>query len=698
MIKKLAILFFLFSAIIAKSQEEKFTIKNLKINNAYSNFGTTFYGEDKVVYASPKKESYIIKNVWKGNNQPFLDLFIGDIADDGELVNVKPFSKKINTRYHEADVAFTKDKKTVYFSRNNYLDKKYKKDSTGINLIQLYRAGINENGDWVNIEPMPFNNDQYQTGHPTLSANEKTLYFISDMPGGFGKTDVYKAAINTDGNIGEAINLGPIINTPEREMFSFISGNDELYFSSDGRKDGFGGLDIYVSKITENNITEPQNLGKPLNSEKDDFSFILNYETRRGYFSSNRVGGKGDDDIYTFIQNIPIEFECNQIVNGNITESNSGKLLPGALVILYDNLNNELNRTIVGNDAHFNFEIDCNKSYKLVGSKDKYSTDIKEFYSTEENKLEIPLSLASEEFVIEGGKCIVKINPIYFDFDKANIRPDAVLELDKVVAVMNKYPEIIIEGSSHTDSRGTFKYNKDLSSRRAASTVAYIISKGISSNRIYSKGYGELQLINGCADGVKCSENEHQFNRRTEFEIVNYDQIKNKYPEICNTKVTSTKEQIENDVEIIVDPMIKDQKVKETFSNEFESKADKVLIKLNPIYFDLNSSFFDKDAEVELKKVVEIMIKYPTIIVQCGSHTDTRASDKYNMWLSERRANRIVDYIISKGISSNRISEKGFGETQLVNKCANGVKCSDVEHQQNRRTEFVIVNPSVIKN
>lgn len=696
MFKKIALVIVFFTAILASGQETKYSIKNIDINNSYSNFGTTFFGDGKVVYASPVKKSYIIRNVWKGNNQPFLDLYIGDIAEDGELINVKKFSENINTRYHEADVAFTKDKKTVYFSRNNYLNKKYTADTTGINLIQLYRAQINDRGEWFNVEPMPFNNDNYQTGHPALSADEQTLYFISDMPGGLGLTDVYKAQIFADGSIGEPINLGPEINTPQREMFASISGNDELYFSSDGREDGLGGLDIYVSKITKNNITTPQNLGKPINSNQDDFSFIINYETRRGYFSSNRNGGKGDDDIYTFVQEIPLEFDCFQLLTGTVTEKHSGKILPGASVILQDQSGKEIDKKIADDNAFFSFEVPCNNTFTVVGTKENYSTDTKEIFSTEGVELTVPLVLETEAFVTERGKCLIKINPIYFDFDKSYIRPDAATELNKVVEVMKKYPDLIIEGGSHTDSRGTFKYNQDLSTRRANATVQYIIEHGISADRISAKGYGETQLVNGCADGVICTEKEHQFNRRTEFVIVNYDEIKDKYPEICPPSAVSTQEQIDSDFDIIVDPKISKQREMEAFNNQFEVKGDKVLIKLNPIYFDLNSSFIRTDALPELYKVINIMEKYPKLIIECSSHTDARATSKYNNWLSNQRAERTVDYIVSKGIDVNRISGKGYGETQLTNKCADGVRCTEYEHQQNRRTEFVIVNPEVI--
>lgn len=693
-------------AFTAQSQEDRYSIKNLNINNEYSNFGTTFYGDEQVVYASPEKKSYIIRNVWKGNNQPFLDLFIGNISEDGQLTNIANFSESINSRYHESDVAFTKDKKTVYFSRNNYLNKKLKKDSTGIALIHLFKAKVNNKGEWIDIEPMPFNNDEYQTGHPTLSADEKTLYFISDMPGSIGKTDVFKAAINEDGSIGNPINLGPEINTVEKEMFASISGNDELYFSSDGRADGLGGLDIYVSKIYKDRITPPKNLGVPMNSDKDDFSFILNYETRRGYFSSNRSGGKGDDDIYTFIQNIPIEFECKQEVKGQITEKYSGELLPGSLIVLFDEEGTELNKMVVENDGLFKFEIDCNKSYKIVGSKEGYISNTAEFYATEGEELEIPLTLILDAFKVDGGNCVVKINPIFFDFDKSDIREDAEFELAKVVLVMKKYPEIIIEGGSHTDSRGTALYNKFLSAKRAESTVKYIISKGISPDRVSSKGYGESQLLNGCSNGVKCTEEEHQLNRRTEFIIVNYNDIKKKYPEICPTEAVFIKKDLElkmTDKTSIIETNIKkevgvkeDIKNEEPLNVEFKKDTDKIIIQTNPIYFDLNSSYLNSEAIRELYKVVKIMKKYPDLIVECGSHTDSRANEKYNQWLSDRRAKRSIEYIISKGINPNRISSKGFGEALLVNKCSDNVNCSDAEHKLNRRTEFVIQNPKVL--
>ncbi len=693
MLKKLFILLVLFCSVYATGQENMYAIQNLTINNNYSNFGTTFYGDDQVVYASPRKKSFIIRNVWEENNQPFLDLYMGEIAIDGQLNHVKPFSSKINSRYHEGDVAFSKDKKTVYFSRNNFYKGKVYKNDKGISLIHLYRAKINDKGEWVDIEPMPFNNNNYQTGHPTLSADGKTLYFISDMPGGFGGTDIYKATINEDGSVGKAVNLGPEINSPGREMFPSISGNDELYFSSDGRGDGLGELDIYASKIYTNSITKPRNLGAPINSNKDDFSFIINYETRRGYFSSNREGGKGDDDIYTFIQNIPIDFNCYQNAKVTVTDKKTGKLLPGSNVILYNSNGEILKKEIVGENGTVSFRVDCNKSYKVEGGKEGYTVDSKEFYTTENEDLDVPLVLALDEFRFAQGKCIVNINPIYFDFDKSDIRDDAKIELNKVVDVMKKYPEIIIEGGSHTDSRGSGIYNMKLSEERAKATFNYIISQGISPNRISARGYGETQLVNKCADGVNCTDEQHQVNRRTEFVIVNRDSVQKKYPEVCTVNSITTKQQF-NIPEFNKDSI----STSIVLPKEFINKGEQLFINLEPIIFDLNSSYINKNTKKALNKVVFLMLKYPTIKVECGSHTDSRASEKYNNWISERRANRCVDYMVSRGIDVSRVVPKGYGESQLINNCTEVVKCTEIEYAKNRRTEFKILNPESVQH
>ena len=525
--KKIAFILILLCTYLGKAQIEapEYSIKNIATNNVLSNFGTTFYGDDKLVFASPAKRNYIISNVWKGNNQPYLDLYVGTITEDGNLKDIMKFSDMVNTVFHEADVAFSKDKKTVYFTRSNYFEGKYRKDSLGVNRLKMFKATQDNEGKWSKITNLPFNDDNYSVGHPAISEDGKTLYFVSDMPGTLGKTDIFKVEIYDDGTYGKPINMGPEINTPEKEMFPYIAGNDELYFSSEGR-DGLGMLDIFMSKLDTNGSVEfTIHLDEPLNSDKDDFGFIINNETREGYFSSNRFDGKGDDDIYFFKEEKPVVIICNQSVKGIVQDKETGNLLPGTLVKLYkDNTAIDSLTVTVGETAQFEFPLECDASYKIVGKKENYLEETLPLITTDENEKvhNVILSLEpDEEFMVVGDRVLLKINTIYFDFDKAEIRPDAAEELNKAITIMKKYPDLIVEFGAHCDSRGPDSYNDKLSARRAASTVNYMFDKGVSRDRLTGKGYGERMLTNKCANGVKCTEEEHQMNRRTEFVIKN---------------------------------------------------------------------------------------------------------------------------------------------------------------------------------
>lgn len=529
MMKKIAIIILLFCFYTSKAQIEapRYFIKNIEANNALSNFGAAYYGEDKLIFATPAKRNYIISNVWKGNNQPYLDLYVGTITEEGGLKDVQKFSDVVNTKFHEADVVFSKDLKTVYFTRSNYFEGKYGKDSLGINRLKMFKAVQDASGNWSTILNMPFNNDNYSVGHPTLSEDQKTLYFISDMPGTLGKTDIFKVAVNDDGSYGTPVNLGPDINTPEKEMFPFIAGNDELYFSSDGRGD-LGMLDVFMSKLTKNGVESTIRLEEPINSDKDDLGFIINKKTGEGYFTSNRSGGKGDDDIYYFKDEKII---CNQTVIGLVKDKKTGYLLPGTTVTLFKNNIKIDSLTItVGENGRFEFPLDCDTSYKIVGNKPNYLEGSLDLMTTDVNKKVHQVTLVMEpddEFVVVGDRVLLKLNTIYFDFDKSDIRPDAEIELKKAIEIMKKYPDIIVEFGAHCDSRGPDAYNDKLSERRAKSTVDYMTSRGVSKDILTGKGYGERMLVNQCANGVKCTEEEHQLNRRTEFVIKNPETIKN---------------------------------------------------------------------------------------------------------------------------------------------------------------------------
>ena len=518
------ILFFLSFVMYSQTTPGKYTVKGVKINSKNSEFGTTFYSKGKVVFAAPKDNAVFTRTVWNENKQAFLDLYVGTITEDGEIEGKQRVLGDVNNKFHEGIVSFTKDLKTVYFDANNYTSKKKaKKDSTGMVNIQLYKADVGSNGAWTNVVKLPFNNDEYSTGHPALSLDDKKLYLISDRPGSIGKTDIYVVDIKDDGTYGKPINLGSRINTEDREMFPFISDENILYFSSDGHP-GFGDLDVFASKIFDNTVSEPINLEDKVNSKKDDFAYIIDDTKHKGYFSSNRKGGKGDDDIYGFVASPPLYIDCNQVIAGIVRDKETNELIPGAVVILQDEQGIQLaTATAAEIDASFSFEGDCDTNYKIVSSAQGYlreELEIKTVNDIDADPLQTNVDLAPELIVVNE-KIMININTIYFDFDKWNIRPDAAKELDKVIAVLKEHPSMIIEGGSHTDSRAREAYNQVLSEKRARATVDYIVAAGIEPSRLTAKGYGEMQLVNNCSSFVNCSREEHQLNRRTEFVIVN---------------------------------------------------------------------------------------------------------------------------------------------------------------------------------
>ncbi|MCK0132445.1 OmpA family protein [Flavobacteriaceae bacterium F08102] len=529
----------------------KYTIQNLDINTPQSDFGTAFYGENKIVFASPRRGFRVVRDVWEQNGQRFLDLYEGLIEENGQIINKAKLKGDVNSRYHEAQAIFSKDGKTVYFTRDNYYRNKLGVDNKGMTNLAMFKATVNAKGEWINIIPMPFNSVEYSVGHPALSDDEKWLYFSSDMPGTIGETDIFRVAINQSG-YGNPENLGPKINSAAKDWFPFIDG-ETLYFSSD-RDGGKGGIDIYATKLTGFQPT-PVLLNEPINSASDDYAFIINKTTRKGYFSSNRDGGVGDDDIYAFTEEEEVNFKCLQVVTGEVRDKNTTNLLPGAEVILSDSEGNMIETTVVGDDAIFTFEINCETTYRLEGKKIQYTAQSKTFTTSNEADKELKLLIllgegdinfvtdANGNTTTEGevedvkpeglpdvlpddivklgpGKYAINIDPIYFDLNSSYLTKQAKTELQKVVDLMNKYPKMIIESASHTDSRAPEGYNLWLSNKRAKSTVEYIVGRGIDPARITGKGYGESQLINGCDDNADCTEAQHQQNRRTEFVII----------------------------------------------------------------------------------------------------------------------------------------------------------------------------------
>ena len=498
----------------------QYQIADAGINSEYSDYGSTFL-DNNIVFASARDTGGITKKVFKWNNEAFTNLYVSSIATGGNPGNPKLFNTTINTKFHESTPVFTKDGNSMYFTRNNYLNGKKQKDQQRVTLLKLYKA-TKVDGKWINIQELPFNSNEYSVAHPALSLDEKTLYFASDMPGTKGLSDLFSVSIEADGTYGVPQNLGLPINTEARETFPFIAPDNTLYFASDGHP-GLGGLDVFGAKMVSNTtFSDVQNIGTPINSPKDDFAFISDSENQSGFFTSNRDGGKGSDDIYTFSK-LPITV-CKQLLTGVVTDQYSGLILANAKVSFFDDAFHLIKETTVSTDGKYSFEVVCGSSYYLRGQKQDYETkEQKITIATQSGETVQPIALEPRQKRIDVGTDLAKtldIPILYFDLDKSFIRKDAAFELEKVLVIMKQYPKIKIDIRSHTDSRQTRKYNEALSDRRAKSTKAWLVANGIAADRLTAKGYGETQLVNTCADDVPCSEEQHQANRRSEFVIV----------------------------------------------------------------------------------------------------------------------------------------------------------------------------------
>ncbi len=407
-------------------------------------------------------------------------------------------------------MAITADGKRMYFDRNDYFEGDYDKSEEGINHINLYYVD-RVAGEWKGVQSVAFNSDEYSTGHPALSPDGNTLYFVSDMPGGKGMSDIYKVSVSKDGSLGTPQRLSDNINTEGKELFPYVDSNGDLYFSSNGHM-GLGGLDVFYAPSKGSNFGEPKNLGLGVNSSDDDFAFIYDPVTEEGFVSSNRAGGMGSDDIYTTKKLEPL-CEVEMIVQ--ILNEYTKAPIAGARVDLYDKLGNKLSTKTTGNDGKVTFIAECEKEHEVQAVMTDFESNSIDVEMASDVTLNKTINLRPIEEIIVDDKVV--LNPIYFDLDKSNIKPQAAFELDNLVALMKKYPNMEIKAESHTDNRASDSYNMDLSERRAQSTVQYVISQGIDESRITGEGFGESRPKIACGDN--CTEEQHQQNRRSEFII-----------------------------------------------------------------------------------------------------------------------------------------------------------------------------------
>jgi len=448
--------------------------------------------------------------------------------DDSQLMDPVLITS-LNNDYHNALCTFDKSTNTIYFTRtktrivrirpvnsdptswyNFSVDKKY------TNFLEIYSSHY-QNSKWLDVTAFQYNKPtEYSIGHPAISPDGQVLYFVSDMPGGYGETDIYYSSKQSDGSWGPPKNAGAQINTEGEESYPHLDSAGTLYFSSDGHL-GMGGLDIYSAAGSKDNWEEPVNLKYPINSSKDDFSVYFTDPGKSGYFASNRDGGKGDDDIYYFSPEPISKLILAGVVKQRL-EDNSIEILKDASIKMDDKTTNVTGTLVSNDDGKFYATLECNSAYDFTATKDGYFIQSKSLETTicKTRHDTVFVDLVLDKIILN--KSIVLEN-IYYDFDKWNIRSDAAIELDKLVDMLKRNPDIKIELGSHTDCRGSSAYNEKLSQKRAESAVAYIISQGIDKGRITAKGYGESVPVNTCIDGSNCTEEQYQLNRRTEFKV-----------------------------------------------------------------------------------------------------------------------------------------------------------------------------------
>lgn len=552
---------------------QKVEVENVvAINSNKLDFSPTFY-EDGIVFVSnrkrPKNAQAITdnKDEWLGDN--FMSLYYAKETEEG-MELPQEFSVNITTRYHEGPVSFTRSGQQIFFTRNSYKNGRKETNRKGDTLLKIYTATKNGQ-DWTGIKELPFNVEDYDQCHPTISANGKVLIFSSNRSGGYGGMDLYKSEF-LNGQWSTPVNLGAPINTKKNEVFPYMHYDGTLYFSSNGHG-GYGGLDVWSSVMTDGYWRAPVNANSPINSLDDDFGFILDKKGKSGYFSSSRSKGLGKDDIYRFAfakvnesPKMEEEFTAKsvrKIIAGVVSSQESGNRLDKARVSLVNHSNGQKRTTLTDDKGEFAFRSTMlTGDYAIEVRKEGFnayseaintqqiaqeSRAIKEYFfllSPEGQNapppppaavpvVEIPpitdVLPAKEEEVITytggmapdlklGTKLVLE--DILFDYGAYDLQLEALPVLEELANLLNQYPTMGVELSAHTDSRGNASYNERLSRKRAESVVRFLVQKGIKSNRLVPLGSGEAKLRNNCTDGVPCSEDQHQENRRIEMKMI----------------------------------------------------------------------------------------------------------------------------------------------------------------------------------
>lgn len=482
------------------SKSVSYTVNSLPVSSDKSDFGAIMY--DNTLYFTSARNGARKNYGWNG--EPFLDVYSSIMGDSGNFSEATPIAS-LNSKFHDGPVTISSDGNTMFFSSDSFREGLFEKDK--VNKLKLGRNNLykaTKSGDaWGNITPLPFNSKDFSLSNPSLSRDGKTLYFSSNMPGSLGGVDIWKVSVNGN-EYGTPENLGAKINTEGNESFPFIADdNSTLYFASSG-KQGLGGYDVYMIDLAKG--TDAVNMGKPINTEKDDFAFTFNKAKNLGFLSSNR---NGNDDIFSAT---PI---CGVDLLVVVTNAKTGEILSNAKVAIVDERKNIISTETSNDKGEVNFRVECDKNYSIQATKDGFEGNIFQVAKSKGPIARVDAPLQPIDVIITPTEIVLQ--PIYFEFDKSNITQEGAFELDKLVQVMKNNDKLVIFAKSHTDRRGSDSYNLTLSERRAQATVQYVISKGIPAERISGKGFGETEPKVACD---KCTEEEHSQNRRSEFLIV----------------------------------------------------------------------------------------------------------------------------------------------------------------------------------
>ncbi len=629
-----------------------YEVTHLPFNTAFDDFGPAFY-KNGLVYASERDKGWAVnrEHTWTGN--PFLELFyVESNLEDEETKEYTysgavKFSSELNTKFHDAALVFSEDGSTVFFTRNNLIDGKVGKDDENVIRLKIYYAANSGEG-WGDMRGVPFNSDEYSVAHPAITPDGSTLYFASDMPGGFGGMDLYKST-NQEGRWSPPTNLGPAVNTEGHEVFPYYHKDGRLYFASDGHI-GLGGLDINYMDDNDGTWGPVVNLGYPINTQSDDFGLIIDSKGDFGYFSSDREGGTGMDDIYSFKKNA---IEVDILVYDEATR----EPIDGASV--HNDCNNST--LVTGPDGKVTMALPYNKCCTFEADREPYKSNSKKGCTQD-----VPV----------GERLLVEI-PL-----------SQPMEFQLLGTVLNKNTGQPVEGATVilTNDCG----DEDVTIVTDASgTYDFELKKECCYSLKGEKETFQPDFVNNiCTRGLTQSETFNQnlnLGKFIEPPVTKVDQPTSPQPQPYNPSQPSQPSGVSNPQ--VIDPSLPSVSWVDSRTNEVQTGQRFLL----HIYYDFDQAFIRDDAQPELNKLLGIMNDNPGIVVEIGSHTDARGSHRYNRNLSARRAESVVRWLVNNGIPKSRLRSKGYGETQPINGCRNSIPCSEEQHQRNRRTEFTIV-------